>query len=185
MQIAVWVHPPPMNFFKVITNEWEISSSGALKNTKAIGDLMDFRKSSGVSDDVLRSFAVNDVYIRRGKENLSKQKRMRYARNLQLEKLIAQNSWATIEEMEKVIPYHTSTYQGFLKICQEGNTSPTKSQIAFATRFIITFLFLRVKWTRPMSYQYLTVKMFGKAKVNGGFIDQTAFKTHETYTFDT
>ena len=30
-----------------------------------------------------------------------------------------------------------------------------------------------------MSYQYLTVKMFEKAKVN-----QTAFKTHEKYTFD-
>ena len=49
----------------------------------------------------------------------------------------------------------------------------------------MTFLFLRVKCTRPMSYQYLTVKMFEKAKVNGGVIDQTAFKTHETYTFDT
>ena len=179
------------------------------------------------SDDVLRSFAVSEVYIRRGEENLSKHKRMQYARNLQLEKLIAQNSWATMEEMGKVIPYHTSTYQsytisyinlpklyyiihqltkvipyhtstyqgytisyinlprlyhiihqlthiihqltkvilyhtstyqsytisyinlpklyhiihyqGFLKICQEGNTSPTKSQIAFATRFIVTF----------------------------------------------
>ena len=37
-----------MNFFKVITSEWEISSSGALNYMKAIGDLMDFRKSSGV-----------------------------------------------------------------------------------------------------------------------------------------
>ena len=110
---------------------------------------------------------------------------MQYARNLQLEKLIAQNSWATMEEMEKVIPYHTSTYQDFLKICQEGNTSPTKSQIAFATRFILIFIFLRVKCTWPMSYQYLTVKMFEKTKVNGGFIDQTAFKTHQTYAFDT
>ena len=27
--------------------------------------------------------------------------------------------------------------------------------------------------------------MFEEAKVNGGFIDQTAFKTHETYTSDT
>ena len=42
-----------MNFFKVVTNEWEMSSSGALNYMKAIGELMDFRKSSGVSDEVI------------------------------------------------------------------------------------------------------------------------------------
>ena len=174
-----------MNFLKVITEDWEISSSGALNYMKAIGDLMDFRKSCGVSDEVLRSFAVSEVYIRRGKANLSKRKRMEYARNLQLETLIARDSWATIEDMEKVIPYHTPTYKSILDICQQSDASPTISQLAFATRFIATFLFLRVKCTRPMSYQYLTLNMVEEAKVNGGFVDQTAFKTHERYTFDT
>ena len=35
-----------------------------------------------------------------------------------------------------------------------------------------------------MTYQYLTVDMCGKAKSNGGFVDQTTFKTAETYGFD-
>ena len=174
-----------MNFLKMITEQWEMTSSGALNYMKAIGDLMDFRKSSGVSDEVLRSFAVSEVYIRRGKENLSKRKRMHYARNLDLEQLIARDSWASMDEMENVIPFHTRRYQEILCVCKESDANPTISQLAFATRFIVTFLFLRVKCTRPMSYQYLTLKMFEEAKENGGFIDQTAFKTHEKYAFDT
>ena len=134
---------------------------------------------------MLRSFAVTEVYIRRRRENLSRQKRMEYARNLQLEKLIARNSWASTEEMEKVIPFHSPKYQTILDVCLNNDSPPTISQLAYATRFIITFLFLRVKSTRPMSYQYLTLKMVEDAKLNGGFIDQTAFKTHERYTFDT
>ena len=35
-----------------------------------------------------------------------------------------------------------------------------------------------------MTYQYLTVDMCEKAKSNGGFVDQTTFKTTKTYGFD-
>ena len=174
-----------ISFLRLITEYWLMSSSGALNYMKSIGDLMDFRKSGGISDEVLRSFAVTEVYIRRGRENLSRQKKMDYGRNLQLEKLIARNSWASTEEMEKVIPYHSPKYETILDICLNNDSPPTISQLAFSTRFIITLLFLRVKCTRPMSYQYLTLEMVEDAKLNGGFIDQTTFKTHERYTFDT
>ena len=36
-----------------------------------------------------------------------------------------------------------------------------------------------------MTYQFITLDMIQKAKNNGGFIDQTLFKTNEKYTFDT
>jgi len=36
-----------------------------------------------------------------------------------------------------------------------------------------------------MTYQYLTVSMVEKSKTNGGFIDQTEFKTSSKYIFDT
>lgn len=174
-----------MNFLKLITEKWRLSSSAALNYMKAINDLLDFRKANGVSDDVLRSFTVSEVYIRRGKENLSKQKKLEYSRNLDLEKLIARESWATVEEMEEVIPYHTPKYKHVLRQCNTGNPQPSITYLAFATRFIATFLFLRVKCTRPMTYQFITVQMLNSAKTNGGFIDQTAFKTEEKYAFDT
>ena len=174
-----------INFFKVITEEWGISSSGALNYMKSLSDLLDFRKANGVSDDVLRSFAVTEVYIRRGKENLAKQKKLEYSRNLDLEQLIARDSWATVEEMEEVIPYHTPKYEYVLKQCSVVGSCPNVSLLAFASRFISTFLFLRVKCTRPMTYQFITLQMIETAKCNGGFIDQTTFKTHEKYAFDT
>ena len=174
-----------INFFKLATEDWRLSSSAALNYMKAVNDLMDFRKANGVTDDVLRSFAVTEVYIRRGKENLSKQKKLEYSRNLDLEQLICRKSWATVEEMEKVIPYHTPKYKYVLDQCKKEEGGPTISQLAFATRFIATFLFLRVKCTRPMTYQYITLKMVENAKINGGFIDQTSFKTELQYAFDT
>lgn len=174
-----------ISFLKKITNEWKVSSSAALNYMKAINDLMDFRKSNGVTDDVLRSFAVAEVYIRRGKENLAKKKKMEYSRNLDLEQLICRRSWATVQEMEQVIPYHTPKYKYVLQQCRKVDVKPTISELAFATRFITTFLFLRVKCSRPMTYQFITLEMVDQAKKNGGFIDQTAFKTEEQYAFDT
>ena len=55
----------------------------------------------------------------------------------------------------------------------------------FCTRFMATFLFLQVKCSRPMTFQYLTIKMIEGAKSNGGFIDQRQFKTADKFLFDT
>ena len=174
-----------ISFLHTITEDWGLTSSAALNYLKSMCDLLDFRKANGISDAVLRSFTVTEVYLRRGKENLTKKKRLEYSRNLDLETLIARDSLATIEEMKAVIPYHTPKFKGVLEKCVNKETRPTVSEFAFATRFIATFLFLRVKCSRPMTYQYITLDMIEKAKSNGGFIDQTLFKTHEKYTFDT
>ena len=174
-----------MSFLRLITNEWGLSSSGALPYVKSITDLLDFRKASGVHDNTLRSFAVTEVYLRRARENLAKKKKVEYSRNLDLESLIAANSWATLSEMEEVIPYHTPRYETVLKKCIDPNHNSNVSELTFATRFIITFLFLRVKCSRPMTYQYLTVKMVEEAAENGGFVDQTKFKTCDKFVFDT
>ena len=174
-----------ISFLRTVMEDWRLSSGGALPYLKAIGDLLDFRKASGVTDDVLRSFTCTDVYIRRGKENLSRQKQLDYGRNLDLESLISRNSWASVEEMERVIPYHTPKYQYVLKKSRNNDSPPSVSELAFATRFLATFLFLRVKCTRPMTYQYLTVQMIKDARKSDGFIDSTKFKTQQTYVFDT
>ena len=148
-------------------------------------DLLDFRKASGVTDAVLRSFAVTEVYLRRGKDNLSQKTSMVCSRNLDLETLIARDSRGSVEEMEIVIPFHAPNFK---RICEKsvGNADKCSiSELAFTTRFVPTFLFLRVKCARPMTFQYITLKMVEVARTNGGFIDQTQFKTAVTYTFDT
>ena len=55
------------------------------------------------------------------------------------------------------------------------------SELACATKFVATYLFIKVKRSLPMTSQYLTVDMISTAKKNGGFIDQKMFKTAGRY----
>lgn len=173
-----------MYFLKTLEESWKLSSSGALNYVKALSDMIDFRKANGISDTTLRCFTVTEVYLRRAKENLRKRKNVECTRNLDLETLIAKDSWATIEEMEQVIPYHLNHYKRIIENCCSDGVV-TKSDMVYCTRFITALLFLRVKCTRPMTFQFLTIEMIEKAKQNNGFIDQTEFKTASKYLFDT
>ena len=175
-----------MKFLQTSSEEWDLKASGALSYLHAITDLIDHRKCQGVPDATLRLFAVVEVYLRRSKTTLYKKRTLEYARDLSLEALMAEGSWASLEDIEKVIPHHSARYEELFR--QAGDTAGvqlTVSEVAFATRFIITFLLLRVKCTRPMSLQFLTMQMIDSANANGGFVDQSKFKTSETFAFDT
>ena len=174
-----------LKFLNAVCEEWKLRASGILGYVKAILDLVDFRKATGVCDDTLRAFTTTEVYLKRGLRNLSKLKRLDCKRNLTMENLVAANSWASISEMDSVIPYHTPKYKYVMKKCMAGDETPSISELCFATRYIVLFLFLRVKGTRPMTYEHLTLDMVEAAKTNGGYIDSTAFKTAGTYDFDT
>lgn len=173
-----------IQFIKLITTVWGLSSSAALNYVKSMSDLVDFRKSKGISDMVLRSFTVTEVYLRRGRDNLGKKKALEYSRNLDLESLIARDSWSDLEEMERVIPYHLPRFKQVVEKCSSEEPTATINDFAFASRFIVTYLFLRVKCTRPMTFQFMTLDMVKKAKISG-YIDQTEFKTSSKYIFDT
>ena len=173
-----------ISFLKTLEESWKMSSSGALNYVKAICDMVDFRKAHRVSDATLRHFTVTEVYLRRAKENLRKKKRVECTRNLDLETLISKDSWASIEDMERVVPFHLPRFKRIIEACR-SNGIVTQRDLVFTTRFITTLLFLRVKCSRPMTFQYLTIEMIEKAKENEGFIDQTEFKTATTYLFDT
>ena len=175
-----------VSFLKTIQDEWKMGHTGALNYLKSIGDLMDFRKSTGVSDVLLRSFSITEVYIRRGKQCLRKRNKADCSRNFDLETLISKNSWATVEEMEEVIPFHLPRFKDVITKCKETSSCQVNiSDLTFATRFVASFLFLNVKCTRPMTFQRLTLQMMEKAKSENGYVDQKEFKTADTYMFDT
>ena len=175
-----------ISFLTVLEEEWKLSSSGSLNYVRAISDFVDFRKAHRVSDNTLRCFTVVEVYLRRAMVNLRKKKNLECNRNLDLETLIARDSWATIEELEEVVPFHMKTFKILIAKCKgEGLVEPNNNDLVFGIRFITTVLFLRVKSSRPMSFQFITIPMIKKAQTNGGFIDQTEFKTSSSYIFDT
>ena len=101
-----------------------------------------------------------------------------------IETLESKVRWATLKELQQVIPFHLNHYKLILEKCKMNGLSATPSELTFAMRFMTIFLFLHGKGTRPMTYQYLTVDMFENAKRNNSFIDQKKFKTATTYGFD-
>ena len=116
---------------------------------------------------------------------MARRKITEWAKNLSVEVLAANNQWATMDEMETVVPHHLQRYKDVLLRCKSYPlTSVSAAELTFATRFVSLYLFTRVKGSRPMTYQYLTLSMFEKSKESDGFVDQTEFKTAQQYTFD-
>ena len=172
-------------FMETMEIEWKLGNSGQISYLHALINLMDFRKFQRVSSSVLQNFAVVEMFIKRARRCITKKIRMRFSTELDLETLEWKGHWATIKELQQVIPYHLQRYKKVIELCKSEMTSFVScSDLSFATRFIATFLFLRVKDTRPMTYQFLTVHMFEERKKNNRYIDQGLFKTADRYVFD-
>ena len=77
--------------------------------------MVDYRKGNGVTDTNLRTLTVTEVYLRRASENLRKKKYLEYTRNLDLETLIAKDSWATLEEMENIVSFHINKFKRIIE----------------------------------------------------------------------
>jgi len=89
-----------------------------------------------------------------------------------------------MEEFLEVVKFHLPRYENTVKICKSSSAQVNPSDLTFATKFVAIYLFIKVKGSRPMTYQYLTVDMIATAKEKGGFIDQKTFKTAGEYGFD-
>ena len=172
-------------FVEYIREEWKLSSSAQINYFKAISDMIDYHRSQGISANTQRNFTIAEIYICRGKRTLTRRKWIEWSEELTVENLEAVNAWATLEELQQVIPYHFPRYIEVLQKCKkELNSDVPSHDLTFATRFLSVYLFVQVKGSRPMTYQYLTVTMFHNSKIHGGFVDQTEFKTAQQYTFD-
>ena len=110
--------------------------------------------------------------------------RLQWTQDLDIETLDARGHWATMEELLEVVTFHLPHYENTVKACKTIPGQVNPSDLTFATKFVAVYLFIKVKGSRPMTYQYLTVDMVRTAKENGGFIDQKQFKTASTYGFD-
>ena len=82
-----------------------------------------------------------------------------------------------MEELLEVVKFHLPRYENTVKICKSSPAQVNPSDLTFATKFVAMYLFIKVKGSRPMTYQYLTVDIIATAKEKDGFIDQKTFKT--------
>ena len=89
-----------------------------------------------------------------------------------------------MEELLDVVKFHLPRYENTMKISKSSPAQVNPSGLTFATIFVAVYLFIKVKGSRLMTYQYLTVDMIATAKEKGGFIDQKTLKTAGKYGFD-
>ena len=171
-------------FIDYLQEECKLGHGGRLGYIDAISELIDLRKLNGASDVVLRKLSATELYIKRARKTVAKMMRLQWTQYLDVETLEARGHWATMEELLEVVSFHLPRYEQTVKTCQNDPGQVNPSDLTLATKFLATYLVIKAKGSRPMTYQYLTVEMVKEAKENGGFIDQKTFKTAGKYGFD-
>ena len=171
-------------FIDYLQDECKLGHGGRLGYIDAISEMIDFRKLHGASEAVLRKFSATELYLKRARKTVAKMMRLQWTRDFDIETLEARGHWATMEELLEVVKFHLPRYENTVKICKSSPVQVNPSDLTFATKFVAMYLFIKVKGSRPMTYQYLTVDMIATAKEKDGFIDQKTFKTAGKYGFD-
>ena len=171
-------------FVEHLQTDWLLKSAGVTGYMNALGHLLDYRRSFSDLRKVDSSvFIASEVYIQRVKRYLSKQMKTEWKEVLSIDYLNSINCWAKLEEIQSVIPYHSEKYKQIILNATSPSTSIAAHDLSFATSFIVAALFIMIKASRPMTYQFLTVQMIQSVGENG-IINQTMFKTKEKYGFD-
>lgn len=171
-------------FVDTMQDEWKLGHAGRIGYLDAIAELGDFRKVNGAPESVLRGLSSTETYLKKVRKTVSKMMRLQWTSELDIDALEAKGHWATLEELLEAVGRYLPRYESVLKSCKDKPGMASPLDLSFATKFIAIYLFIKVKGSRPMTYQYLTVEMVNKAKTNGGFIDQKMFKTAGKYGFD-
>ena len=158
---------------------------GLIGYIKVLVEFIDYTKFSLADSTLLQHLSIVKVYLKRVRKCMAKKTLIVWSSSMDIETLEAKGHWATIKELQKVIPFHLEKYKDMLGRFKLHHKSVSVNQLAFCLRFIAVFLFLRVKGTKPMTYQFLKVEMFDNAReYTNGFVDQRKFKTAVSYLFD-
>ena len=171
-------------FIDYLQDECKLGHGGRLGYIDSISEMIDFRKLHGASEAVFQKFSATELYLKRARKTVAKMMRLQWTQDLDIETLEARGHWATMEEFLEVVKFHLPRYENTVKICKSSPAQVNPLDLTFATKFVAMYLFIKVKGSRPMTYQYLTVDMIDTAKEKGGFIDQKTFKTAGKYGFD-
>ena len=72
--------------------------------------------------------------------------------------------------IRQVVMFHLPRYENTVKTCKASPDQVKPSDLTFATKFGVVYLFIKVKGSHPMTYQFLTVDMARTAKDNEALI---------------
>ena len=168
-------------FLKFLEDDCKVGKPGMISYLHSLSHGLDFLRYKGIRADKITIFLSTEVFLSRAKQCLRRKMRVEWNTLLSIEHLESINCWASLADLQKVIPYHEIKYKQVVNLAQIN--AHIAHDLSFASSFVISLLFLKVKGSRPMTFQFLTVKMLSSA-METGMIDQTHFKTEEQYAFD-
>ena len=87
-----------------------MGTSGRLGYVTGFADLLDFCRFNSLPGPVLQNFSVTEVNIKRARQCLAKQIRSHWTTDLDIDSLKSKRSWATLAELQTVIPYHSQRF---------------------------------------------------------------------------
>ena len=111
----------------------------------SISDLLDYQNFCSPPASVLKNFAVTEVYVKIARKYLAKDMRLNWTSDLDIETLESRRSWATLSEVQPLPHFTLNNTNPSCKCVKPGDLS-------FSMRFIASYLFLKVKGCRPMTY---------------------------------
>ena len=171
-------------FIDYLQDDCKLGLGGRLGYIDAISEMIGFRKLHGASEAVFQKFFATELYLKRVRKTVAKMMRLQWTQDLDIETLEARGHWTTMEDLLEVVKFHLLHFGNTVKICKSSPAQVKPSDLTFAMKFVAMYLFIKVKGSCPMTYQYLMVDMIATAKEKYGFIDQKAFKIAGKYGFD-
>ena len=83
--------------------------------------MIDFRKLTGVSASILHNFAVVQMFLKRARKCTNKKMRMNFSMELDTETLELGGHWATLKELQRVIPLLLPRYKMIFELCKKNS----------------------------------------------------------------
>ena len=134
------------DFVEYLQNEWKIGYFGIIGYMNALCHLRDFRSSfSNPASENVSVFLASEIYLQRGKRFASKKIKLQWNKVLCVNYLNSINCWATLADLQKVIPFHATRYKQIILNSATPSSCIAPHDLSFATSFIIAVCFLMMK----------------------------------------
>ena len=98
------------DFVEFLSNEWKVGYAGIIGYMSALSNLLDYRRVIQPNRISTEVFIASEIYMQRVKKSLSKKMKAEWAVLLSIDYLSSIKCWATLEELQNVIPCHSNRF---------------------------------------------------------------------------
>ena len=91
-------------------DEKSIGFAGSVSYINALLETMELRKFKGVSASILSNFSVAEVFLKRARRCIARKMRVQWTVELDVDTLERKGHWASLKDLQKVIPFHMGRY---------------------------------------------------------------------------